>query len=108
MRLSSELEADALLLLTDEPAVWSAWPREQGQPIRSASPASLEDLSFDAGSMAPKVEAACDFVARTGKTAGIGALEDAADVAKSKAGTTIYPTGSLRFYPVGADLRNRR
>jgi len=106
--LARELEADRLLLLTDEPAVWSAWPREHGQPIRSASPASLEDLSFDPGSMGPKVEAACDFVARTGKTAAIGALADAVSIADGEIGTTIRPTGSLSLYPSSADLHNSR
>jgi carbamate kinase len=56
--LAEELEADALLLLTDVPAVWTAWPKERGKPLRSATARELRAYSFAAGSMAPKVMAA--------------------------------------------------
>jgi carbamate kinase len=98
--LARELEADRLLLLTDEPAVWSAWPRARGRAIRSASPTSIAQLTFEPGSMGPKVEAACDFVAHTGATAAIGALEDAVRIIDSEAGTAIAPSGDLVFYDV--------
>jgi carbamate kinase len=96
--LARELEADGLLLLTDEPAVWSAWPRERGRAIRSASPTDLAALDFEPGSMGPKVEAACDFVGRTGKPAAIGALEDAVNVIAGHAGTAIRVEAGLEFY----------
>jgi hypothetical protein len=47
--------------------------------------------------MGPKIEAACDFVTHTGKTAAIGALEDAVRIIDGKAGTTIRPSGELVF-----------
>ena len=37
------------------------------------------------------MEAACDFVERTGGTAAIGALERTADVLRGVAGTTVVP-----------------
>ena len=46
-----------------------------------------------AGSMGPKVEAACRFVEATGKKAVIGRLEDAEAMFLGKAGTMIVPTG---------------
>jgi carbamate kinase len=49
----------------------------------------LADGEFPAGSMGPKVEACCDFVAAGGPRAVIGALEQAADVVLGSAGTTI-------------------
>lgn len=98
--LARELGADRLLLLTDEAAVWSAWPRSQGRAIRSASPASLAELTFEPGSMGPKIEAACDFVAHTGATAAIGALEDAVRIINGETGTTITVSGDLLFYDV--------
>ena len=55
--LATELGADRLLLLTDVPAVYADWP-ERKQAIRSASPRSLSALTFEPGSMAPKIEAA--------------------------------------------------
>jgi carbamate kinase len=41
--------------------------------------------------MAPKVEAACRFVERGGRLAGIGALADAAAILQGTAGTRITP-----------------
>jgi carbamate kinase len=86
--LAIELEADMLLLLTDVPAVYTDWP-SQTRPLRSASPGELRAMTFPAGSMAPKVEAACRFVEATGRTAGIGALRDAAAILKGESGTLV-------------------
>lgn len=96
--LARELDADSLLLLTGEPVVWSAWPRARGRAISSASPAALQGLTFEAGTMGPKVEAACEFATRSDKTAYIGALEDAARIVEGRAGTAIRPSGELAFY----------
>jgi len=59
--LATELGADALLLLTDVAAVYEDWPRPCERAIRSARPAELRARAFAAGSMGPKVEAACRF-----------------------------------------------
>ena len=61
--LAERLGADALLLLTDVAAVRARLGRRPSAD-RSASttPASCERLEFAAGSMGPKVEAACRFV----------------------------------------------
>ncbi len=96
--LARGLGADRLLLLTGEPVVWSAWPRARGRAIRSASPESLQTLRFEAGTMGPKIEAACDFVRQTGNIACIGALEDAVRIVDGRAGTTIRPRGELVYY----------
>jgi carbamate kinase len=87
--LAAELEADALLLLTDVAAVYEDWPRPCERPIRSATPAALRALSFAPGSMGPKVEAACRFVERTGCMAAIGALDTAADLLDGTVGTLV-------------------
>ncbi len=87
--LASELEADALLMLTDIEAVMENWGESHARPIRRASPQVLEAFSFAPGSMAPKVQAACDFVALTGGVAGIGCLEDAGTILAGEAGTLI-------------------
>lgn len=42
-----------------------------------------------AGSMAPKVEAACRFVERTGRVGAIGALDAAARLLDGTAGTNV-------------------
>lgn len=89
--LAAELDADALLLLTDVDAVHEGWGTPDARPIRRATPTELRALELDAGSMGPKVDAACRFVERTGATAAIGALEDAAELLEGRAGTRIQP-----------------
>jgi carbamate kinase len=61
------------------------------RPIRRATPAELRARSFPAGSMGPKVEAACRFVEATGKVAAIGRLDAAAALLRREAGTIISP-----------------
>jgi carbamate kinase len=63
----------------------------QARPIRRATPAQLRARSFPAGSMGPKIEAVCRFVAATGKVAAVGRLADAGSLLQGTAGTTIAP-----------------
>ncbi|MEL4166634.1 carbamate kinase, partial [Pseudomonas sp. ZS001] len=46
-------------------------------------------LGFAAGSMGPKVQAACEFARNTGKVAVIGALADIDAIVQGTAGTRI-------------------
>ena len=87
--LAEKLAADALLLLTDIAAVATRWGAPDARLIAEASPEQLRNFDFPAGSMGPKIEAACRFVARTGGYAGIGAIEATADILARKAGTII-------------------
>ena len=87
--LALELGADALLLLTDVTAVFADWPQPALQAIRSASPSRLRGSTFAAGSIGPKVDAACRFAATSGKPAFIGALADAAALLAGRSGTRI-------------------
>ena len=87
--LAEEIGADALLLLTDVPAVWTRWPASEGQPIGRTTPAQLRAMTFEPGSMAPKVEAACRFVERTRRLAGIGAIDQAEAILNGEAGTIV-------------------
>ncbi len=89
--LARRLGADALLLLTDVAAVQDGYGTARARPIRRATPAQLRARSFPAGSMGPKIEAVCRFVAATGKVAAIGRLADAGSLLQGKAGTTIAP-----------------
>ena len=87
--LARELDADALLLLTDVPYVERDHATERAQPIREASARELDPADFDGGSMRPKIEAACRFATDTGRIAAIGALSDAAAILAGRAGTHI-------------------
>ncbi len=86
--LATELEADALLLLTDVPSVELDHGTPSARPIRHTTVEALRSLSFPAGSMGPKVEAACRF-AESGGIAAIGRLQDAASLLRGEAGTIV-------------------
>jgi carbamate kinase len=90
--LARSLEADFLLMLTDVAAVEKGWGTPAARRIDRATPAELRALEFAAGSMGPKVEAACRFVEATGGTAAIGALDDAARIVAGSAGTIVVGT----------------
>ena len=87
--LARELDADRLVMLTDADAVYADWGGPTQRPIRRTSPSALAGMSFAAGSMGPKVEAACRFVAATGRQAAIGALPDLSRIIAGEAGTTV-------------------
>ncbi len=87
--LAQELGAGAYLMLTDVKAVYNNWGKPDARAIRRASPDAMETYTFAAGSMGPKVEAACDFVRKTGGIAGIGSLEEALPMLHGTAGTTF-------------------
>jgi carbamate kinase len=98
--LASSLGAGAYLMLTDADAVWQEWGTPDARAIRRASPDALEKLAFAAGSMGPKVQAACDFVRATGGRAGIGALEDAVAILEGREGTLVVPdSDGLEYWP---------
>jgi carbamate kinase len=87
--LARELGADMYAMLTDAPAVYVDWGKPSQRAIRRASPDALSAMTFAAGSMGPKVEAACRFVRATGRRAAIGELADLGRILAGEAGTTI-------------------
>ena len=89
--LAAAVGADALLILTDVPAVISGYGTASAQPIRRATVAELRAKSFPARSMGSKVKAACRFAEATGRTAAIGRLDDAVALLAGTAGTTVTP-----------------
>lgn len=87
--LAGAVNADALLLLTDVDAVIDGFGTPDARPISHATPAELRARKFPAGSMGPKVEAACRFVEATGKMAAIGRLDAATSLLRREAGTIV-------------------
>ena len=87
--LARSLDADALLLLTDVDCVQDRFGTQQARPIRLATPGEMRALQFPAGSMGPKVDAACRFVEAGGAMAAIGRLDDAEALLHRKAGTIV-------------------
>ena len=92
--LARDLEADLLVMATDVDAVYLNWGKAGQRAIRSASPDAVDLGAFPAGSMGPKVRAACNFAAATGKKAAIGALSNLQAVVNGDRGTTISMQGS--------------
>jgi carbamate kinase len=87
--LARELNADLFIMLTDADAVYVDWGKPTQKAIRRASPSALSAMSFAAGSMGPKVDAACRFASATGKKAAIGALADLNAIIAGQMGTTV-------------------
>ena len=87
--LSRELASDLLIIATDVDGVYLDWGTPQSRRVAEADPDSLEALDFARGSMGPKVQAACEFVRASGKTAVIGALADIEAIVAGRAGTRI-------------------
>lgn len=89
--LAQQIGAEFLLLLTDVAAVQEGYGTAAARPLRHLTVAESGALSFPAGSMGPKIEAARRFAAATGKPAAIGLLADAAALLSGAAGTMITP-----------------
>src|SRR5262249_8830973 len=87
--LARELGADLFVVLTDADAVYVDWGKPTQKAIRRASPESMSAFKFPAGSMGPKVDAACRFAQATGKNAAIGGLADLSRIISGAAGTTV-------------------
>jgi carbamate kinase len=87
--LARDLHADALLIVTDVDAVYADWGTPDQRAISRATPDALLETEFAAGSMGPKVRAACSFVEETGGLAAIGSIADAAALLRGEAGTTV-------------------
>ncbi len=87
--LAQDLQADRLVIATDVEAVYLDWGQPTQRALGRVSPHMLAQHAFPAGSMGPKVEAACSFVRATGKTAHIGALDQIEAMLAGHAGTEV-------------------
>jgi carbamate kinase len=87
--LARELDADMFVMATDTTGVFVGWGTPEAKAIHKANPAAMAKHEFPAGSMGPKVEAACHFAMTTGRTAAIGALADIPGILHAEKGTLI-------------------
>jgi carbamate kinase len=87
--LARDLRADALAIVTDVDAVYEGWGTPEQRAIRRATPEALAGTEFAAGSMGPKVKAACSFVEETGGLAVIGSIADTPALLRGEAGTVV-------------------
>jgi carbamate kinase len=95
--LARDIEADLLIMATDAPAAFVGFGTPDQRAIAHANPDVLlaeYANEFAAGSMLPKVIAACDFARATGKAAVIGALADIDAMVAGTAGTRVSSDGA--------------
>jgi carbamate kinase len=92
--LAAELGADVLLIATDVAAVYHHWGQPDQRAFDKVTPAALARYVFPAGSMGPKVAAACRFVTDTGGRAVIGALDQILAMLSGSAGTQVSMDGA--------------
>jgi carbamate kinase len=89
--LAVALDAEHLVLLTDVAGVRAGTdPGDPEAPLLGRVRADgIDPDRFEAGSMAPKVEAAVRFARATGRWSAIGALEHADEVVAGDSGTIV-------------------
>jgi carbamate kinase len=90
--LARDLDADMLIMATDAAAVFVGFGTPDQRAVARAHPDALlaeHRSEFAAGSMLPKVTAACDFARASGRPAVIGALSDIDAMLAGTAGTRV-------------------
>lgn len=87
--LARQLDCDLLVIATDVDAAYVDWGQPTQKAIAEAHPDELERLGFAAGSMGPKVQAACEFARLTGRVAVIGSLAQIEAIVQGRAGTRV-------------------
>ena len=87
--LAKALKADILLMFKGVEAVFSDWGGQNQMAIGAITPDELDEMSFAAGSVGPKISSACSFVRAGGLMAGIGCLQDARAIVEDQKGTRV-------------------
>lgn len=90
--LARDVNADMLIMATDAPGAFIGFGTADQRLITRANPGAVvaeHEDEFAAGSMLPKIIAACDFARATAKPAVIGALADIEAMLAGTAGTRI-------------------
>ncbi len=89
--LAIGLDADLFMMATGADAVYLGFGEPSQRAIATANPEALLEMrdTFPAGSMRPKVVAACEFAIETGRTATIGALREVGAMLAGEAGTIV-------------------
>jgi carbamate kinase len=93
--LATELDAEVFAILTDVRGVAVGFATPEERWLTDIAVGELRALAaegeFRAGSMGPKVEAACRFVEATGRRAVIAALDAAVGAVHGTLGTQVHP-----------------
>ena len=87
--LAEELDADQLVIATDVDGVYTGWGTPEQARLGSVTVEEVVEMKLPAGSMGPKVAAACEFATKTGNEAVIGSLADIDQIVAGTAGTRV-------------------
>ena len=89
--LAEQVGADMFIMLSDVSGVYLDYGSKTQRMITETDPVAMDSHapSFAAGSMGPKVAAACAFVRATGQVACIGELSNLPDIIERRKGTII-------------------
>ncbi len=87
--IARDVFADVLLILTDVPGVFRDFGTASESVIKLATSQEMRAMHFPAGSMEPKVLAACRFVEAMGTRAVIGKLDDSEALLDGDSGTSV-------------------
>jgi carbamate kinase len=92
-RLAEEVDVDIFLIATDVQGVALNYGKKNQEFLRTLTTRQaarfLAQGHFPLGSMGPKIEAAVQFVRKTGKRAVIASIEDIENAVKGESGTEI-------------------
>jgi carbamate kinase len=92
-RLAEEVDVDIFLIATDVQGVSLNYGKKNQEFLRSLTTRQatrfLTQGHFPPGSMGPKIEAAVQFVRKTGKRAVIASIDDIESAVKGESGTEI-------------------
>jgi carbamate kinase len=92
-KLAEEVDVDIFLIATDVQGVAMNYGKKNQEFLRSLTTRQatrfLTQGHFPPGSMGPKIEAAVQFVRKTGKRAVIASIEDIESAVKGESGTEI-------------------
>jgi carbamate kinase len=89
--LAREVKADLFVIATDVDGIYLDWGKPEQRKLTRVTPEELKSYEFPAGSMGPKVDAAIQFVEKTGKRAAVGSLQEIEKIVAGEAGTNVYP-----------------
>lgn len=92
--LAREVNADLFVIATDVDAVYLDWGKPEQRKLETVTPTELRSYNFPAGSMGPKVDAAIQFVEKTGRRAAIGSLAEIREIVAGTAGTNVVAAKS--------------
>ena len=87
--LAREVNADLFVIATDVDGVYVDWGKPEQRKLGTVTPDELRSHPFPTGSMGPKVDAAIQFVERTGKRVAIGSLAQIEQIVAGTAGTNV-------------------